>query len=196
MLTIPSTSIIIVPDVAFVVRNFVACGGETFYTSSAPHLKETSAKTRFMARYGVPYTYKGRPLPSFEFTPFLQLLRAGLELTLETPFNAAVVNRYRDGTQGLAPHSDTQAIPQLGKQPIIAGVSFGATRQFVIQGRKKTDQPIVTDLNHGDLVVMHGSSQSHFRHSIPTILTHEVSPRWSVTFRYHIPVEVTEAPAQ
>jgi alkylated DNA repair dioxygenase AlkB len=186
MLTIPSGSITIVPDVAFVVRDFVTCGAADLYISSSPHLKETGSKSRSMARYGVPYTYKGHPLPTFGWTLFLEGLRVKVEAALGVPFNAAVVNRYKDGTQGVPPHSDARAIPQLGKQPIIAGVSFGATRQFVLQGLKKVDQPIITDVNHGDLVVMYGRSQSHYRHSVPTVLTHEVSPRWSVTYRHHI----------
>ena len=194
MLTIPSGSIIIVPDVAFVIRDFVTSGGSPFYTETLPRLKETGTKTRSMARFGVPYTYKGHPLPAFEFGPVLLALKALIENALGTSFNAAVVNRYRDGTQGVAPHSDTQAIPQLGKQPIIAGLSFGATRDFVMQGRKKVDQPIITQVNHGDLLVMHGISQSHYKHGVPTDLTRELMPRWSVTFRQHI--TVTPAPEE
>lgn len=186
MLHIPSGSQVIIPDVLFVYRNFFNVGGSLLYTETASHLKETSSKARGMARYGVPYTYKGHKLPTFEFTPFLQRLRAGLEFTLMVPFNAAVVNRYKDGSQNVPPHSDAQAIPQLGKQPVIAGLSFGATRQFVIQGLKKTSQPVSIDINHGDLYVMHGQSQSHYRHSIPAIAGKEIMPRWSVTFRHHV----------
>ncbi len=143
MLTIPAGSTVTIPDVAFIYSNFLgSVGGGLLYTETAPHLKETSAKTRSMARYGATYTYKGHTMPSYEFTPFLQRLKVGLEWVLGVPFNAAVVNRYATGLQGVAPHNDTSAIPELGKQPVIAGVSFGATRPFVLQGRKKADQPV------------------------------------------------------
>jgi len=41
---------------------------------------------------------------------------------------------------------------------------------------------------NGDLLVMHGISQSHYKHSVPTDLTRELLPRWSVTYRQHITV--------
>jgi alkylated DNA repair dioxygenase AlkB len=186
MLTIPSGSQVIIPGVLFIYRDFLAnVPGSCLYNETGAHLKETSSGTRGMARYGVPYTYKGRPLPAFPFTPFLQRLQVGLQWVLNVPFNAAVVNRYRDGGQSVPPHSDSTAIPQLGKQPVIAGLSFGSTRDFVMCGLKKSSTPIVIPVNQGDLYVMHGQSQSHYRHSIPCVST-PVGPRWSVTFRHHV----------
>lgn len=185
MLTIPSGSVTVIEGAAFVVRGFAAhLPACELYTQSASHVKLTSAKARSMARYGVPYTYKGRPLPSYEWTEFLRTLKVLTEEALGVPFNAAVVNRYATGSEGVALHSDARAIPQLGKFPVIAGVSFGATRDFVMQGLKKTSEPVVTQVNHGDLFVMHGNSQSHFKHGVPTTEA-VVLPRWSVTFRFH-----------
>lgn len=188
MLTIPSGSVVVVPGVALHYTGWLLIEDPGLYSECAPHLKETSSKARSMARYGVPYTYKGRPLPSYEFTPFLEYMRVRLAVLLGVEFNAAVVNYYADGSKGVGMHSDTRAIPQLGKQPVIASVSFGATRAFHLQGLKKADQPIITQLGHGDLFVMHGSSQSHYKHGVP-VTDKPVAPRWSVTFRYHVVAE-------
>lgn len=52
-------------------------------------------------------------------------------------------------------------------------------------GLKKSSTPVIIPVNQGDLYVMHGQSQSHYRHSVPATSS-PVGPRWSVTFRHHV----------
>ena len=139
---------------------------------------------RQMARFGATYTYFGRPLPTYPIGPCLAALQLLVQNVTKMSFNAAVVNLYVDGMAKLPPHSDTRAIPQLGKAPTIAGVSLGAVRPFVFQNLKKGAGHITHNisLGHGDLYTMTGVSQSHWRHGMPA---HPmcVTPRVSITFR-------------
>jgi alkylated DNA repair dioxygenase AlkB len=44
-----------------------------------------------------------------------------------------LANLYRDGNDTMGWHSDDE--PELGAQPIIASLSLGATRKFVLKSR-------------------------------------------------------------
>jgi hypothetical protein len=188
ILTPPAAAQVIVPDALFVVTQWLEgtslfCGVQKECSGS---IKDTSSGSRAMARFGLPYTYKGRPLPSTPFSqaPCLDFLRVLIQDFLGCSFNAAVVNRYSTGEHYLPHHSDTHAIPQLGQDPVIAGISWGATRAFEFKGKKKNDVALVHHQAPGDLVVMHGISQRFYTHGIP--VSHLCSlPRWSVTFRFH-----------
>src|SRR4051812_36579464 len=51
-------------------------------------------------------------------------------------FNSALVNLYRSGSDYVRWHADNE--PCFGKNPIIASVSFGATRKFQLKPVKIT----------------------------------------------------------
>jgi alkylated DNA repair dioxygenase AlkB len=60
-------------------------------------------------------------------------------------------------------------------------LSLGAPRRFVLAARRGKERHALT-LGHGDLCVMRGTCQRHFRHGIPR--TREpVGERVSLTFR-------------
>lgn len=188
VLTLPSIARVIVPDALFVVPGFVYSYSmwSGIQGECSGSIKDTSSGSRAMLRFGVPYTYRGRPLPSTPFSqaPWLDFLRVLIQDFLGCEFNAAVVNRYASGEHHLPHHSDTRAIPQLSKEPVIAGISWGSTRPFEFRGLKK-DSPTHTVLQaQGDLVVMHGSSQRLYTHGVP-VAAGVNAPRWSVTFRFH-----------
>ena len=72
-------------------------------------------------------------------------------------------------------------------------VSFGTSRTFtlhpVIHGKRQKQGTIDLQLGHGDLLIMYGSCDKDFQHSIPSE-PHLSGERLSLTFRKHFTVSV------
>lgn len=134
---------------------------------------------RLTAWYGTnAYTYsKIKNVPA-QMPQWLEHLRKRLERETGVSFNSALCNLYRDGNDSVAYHSDDE--PELGENPTIASVSFGAPRKFLVRGLGKTHSLMLT---HGDLLLMYGRSQKDFVHCVPKT-TRLMGPRINVTFRY------------
>jgi alkylated DNA repair dioxygenase AlkB len=129
----------------------------------------------------VPYTYSGQTLPPRPFTPAVARLHEAVVARVGTGFNHVLANRYRDGQDSMGFHADDE--PELGPDPIVATVSLGATRRFVVKPRKPTaGPPLALELAHGSLVVMGGSCQRHHVHGIPR-QAGASGERVSLTFR-------------
>ncbi|MDR7097656.1 alkylated DNA repair dioxygenase AlkB [Lysobacter niabensis] len=129
---------------------------------------------------GTAYRYSGtlfepRPWPSS-----LQRLRERLSAELDVGFNSVLANRYRDGRDCMGWHSDSE--PELGPAPLIASVSLGATRRFVLKHRDRPQEKLAIDLPHGSLLVMAGATQRHYRHALPRTAK-AVGERINLTFR-------------
>ncbi len=126
------------------------------------------------------YRYSGRSLEPRPFGPELATVRDRVAAATGLPFDHVLVNRYRDGNDSMGMHADDE--PELGADPVVAAVSLGATRRFVIQPRKKkTGGRRVIALEHGSLLIMGGSFQHELRHGIPR--TAAAGERISLTFR-------------
>jgi alkylated DNA repair dioxygenase AlkB len=114
------------------------------------------------------YTYSGRTMRAAPWLAGLTSLRARVEREADAPFNAVLLNLYRDGRDSMGMHSDDE--PELGRDPIVASVSLGQARTFVLQPKKRTAREGCSyeiDLGHGSLVLMLGSCQHHYRHGVP-----------------------------
>lgn len=98
---------------------------------------------------------------------------------IDTTFNSCLLNYYPSGTDGMGYHADDEK--ELGVQPIIASLSLGATRKFVLK-HKKTQDKIELYLESGQLVVMHGDTQKFWKHTITKTKT-VAEGRISLTFR-------------
>ena len=96
-----------------------------------------------------------------------------------TRFNSCLLNRYNNGNEGMAWHSDDEA--ELGPETGIASVSFGATRKFAFRHRQ-TRQKVEMLLHHGQLIVMRGQTQAHWQHALMKS-TRVTQPRVNLTFR-------------
>ena len=99
---------------------------------------------------------------------------------LGEPFRTAGLCYYRDGHDSVAWHGDTIG---RGKHhdTMVAILSLGAARRLLL--RPKTGgQSLSFSLGHGDLLVMGGSCQRTWEHSIPKT-ARDVGPRMSVQFR-------------
>lgn len=130
------------------------------------------------ARYG----YSGQALEPLPWTDALAALQARLESALGVVFNSVLANLYRDGADSMGWHSDDEA--SLGPQPVIASLSLGATRRFVLRHRHRRDlQTLTLPLEQGALLVMAGDIQRHWRHAVPKT-RRPVGARINLTFRY------------
>ncbi|MGM8898104.1 MULTISPECIES: alpha-ketoglutarate-dependent dioxygenase AlkB family protein [unclassified Psychrobacter] len=104
-----------------------------------------------------------------------QLAKTGIE----ADFNSCLLNYYPSGAEGMGYHADDEK--ELGVQPVIASLSLGATRKFVLK-HKKTQDKVELYLESGQLIVMHGDTQTFWKHSI-TKTTKANEGRISLTFR-------------
>lgn len=94
-------------------------------------------------------------------------------------YNSCLLNLYHDGSQGMAWHSDGER--DLKQNGAIGSISLGAERKFALKN-KKTKEVVTKILEHGSLLVMKGTTQTHWVHRLPpTKIVH--TPRINLTFR-------------
>lgn len=140
------------------------------------------AAPRLSAWYGdadAVYAYSGLQLSPQPWTALLNEIRQRVEALASARFNSVLLNRYRDGNDSMGWHSDDE--PELGRNPIIASVSFGATRRFKFRHRKQGLRATL-DLDDGSVLVMAGSTQHHWQHHLPKTKK-ALAPRINLTFR-------------
>jgi alkylated DNA repair dioxygenase AlkB len=125
------------------------------------------------------YRYSGITLEPRPLVGPLAELTERLNDELSAGFNHVVLNLYRDGSDHVGRHADCET--QLGYEPLIASLSLGAERRFVIEPKGKGRRWRKT-LGNGSLLVMSGSLQHRFRHSLPRQPS-VTEPRINVTWR-------------
>ncbi|MCG3863379.1 MULTISPECIES: alpha-ketoglutarate-dependent dioxygenase AlkB [unclassified Photobacterium] len=126
------------------------------------------------------YTYSGLTMHPQPWTSAVLDLKAQCEQQAQTSFNSVLGNLYRDGEDYMGWHQDNER--ELGHQPVIASLSFGATRQFVFK-HKITKEKIAFQLTPGSLLIMAGETQQYWQHALPK--TKRVNEaRINLTFRY------------
>ncbi len=133
---------------------------------------------------GASYRYSGATFAPHPWPDFLQPVREAVSEAAGVPFNSVLANLYRDGNDAMGWHSDDER--ELGPQPVIASLSLGATRRFVLKPRAADAGGDVArhvlDLPHGSLLVMAGDTQRRYRHALPRT-ARPVGPRINLTFR-------------
>jgi alkylated DNA repair dioxygenase AlkB len=136
---------------------------------------------RLVAWYGdAAYTYSGLTLEPRPWSPLLARLRDGAAAAAGAAFNSVLLNLYRDGADSMGMHQDDEE--ELGENPVIASVSLGATRRFVLRHVKKKGVGEDLELAHGSLLVMTGTTQHTYRHGLPKTKA-AVGERINLTFR-------------
>jgi len=136
---------------------------------------------RLVAWYGeLPYRYSGQTLEPRPEPDAVRRLREQVSEVAGTAFNHVVLNLYRDGGDHVALHSDSE--PELGREPVIASLSLGARRRFVLQPKRKRRYRKRLWLTHGSLLVMGGTLQHLWRHEVPREPA-VTEARVNVTFR-------------
>lgn len=131
---------------------------------------------------GTVYRYSGRTNEPAPWPAGLRSLRRRLEEFVDARFNSALLNLYRDEKDSMGWHADDER--ELGVNPLIASLSLGQSRRFWL---KHPRAPTVRlTLEHGSLLVMSGTTQHHWKHSVPKERQPR-RPRINVTFRYVMP---------
>lgn len=185
-----------VPDAElWLQRGFLEAGEATGYFERLRHELEWGQGSavlfgrpykipRLQAWYGDPdtrYTYSGMHLTAAPWTTALSELKSRIVEALAIPFNSVLANCYRGGGDGVGWHCDNER--GLGKAPVIASLSLGATRRFQLKHRSRRDLPITNlDLEHGSLLVMAGATQRYWHHQVPKTRA-RVGERINLTFR-------------
>jgi len=95
-------------------------------------------------------------------------------------FNSVLCNLYRSGADKNGWHRDNE--PELGVNPVIASVSFGAVRKFSLRHRT-TKRKIDIELPSCSLLLMRGESQHAWEHQLAATKK-VISSRLNLTFRY------------
>lgn len=147
----------------------------------------TARQTAWYGDAGMCYRYSGITRQPMPWLPLLVRIRAQVQARLRPAvpvhFNSCLLNRYEDGSQGMSWHADDE--PELGEAPVIASLSLGATRKFVLRHRA-SGQKVGLMLEHGQLLVMRGATQRHWQHAIMKS-TRVHAPRINLTFRVIMP---------
>lgn len=130
---------------------------------------------------GVAYTYSRKRYQAKPWTTTLQDLRRVAEEIAQAPFNCVLANLYRNERDSMGLHADDE--PELGSDPVIVSMSFGATRTFVLKHKTRRDVSVVRiPLTSGSILVMKGSTQRHWLHGIEK-KTRTLGPRINLTYR-------------
>lgn len=144
----------------------------------------TTRQIVWMGDSDVSYQYSGQSHQAIAWTDTVFHVKHHIEeqlsaLSIDVNFNSCLLNYYPSGDNGMGYHADDEK--ELGVQPIIASLSLGATRKFVFK-HKKTQDKVELYLESGQLIVMHGDTQSFWKHSI-TKTKMVNTGRISLTFR-------------
>ncbi|WP_179798586.1 alpha-ketoglutarate-dependent dioxygenase AlkB [Psychrobacter sp. BI730] len=145
----------------------------------------TTRKIVWMGDKNANYQYSGHvrqtvPWLDKVFHVKQKIEQALVEIGVIANFNTCLLNYYPSGADGMGYHADDEK--ELGHQPVIASLSLGATRKLVFK-HKKTQDKVELYLESGQLVVMHGDTQTFWKHTITKTKTVDAG-RISLTFRH------------
>ena len=138
---------------------------------------------RLSAWYGdddKPYTYSGITLNPNIWTTHLLEIKKAVEKEAQTKFSSVLLNRYRDGQDYVGWHTDSEK--ELGKNPIIGSVNFGAPRKFQLRRIDNPKEKFEVELGHGSVLIMMGETQHYWQHQVPKTAK-KIGERINLTFR-------------
>ena len=139
----------------------------------------TKRKVAWYADNPYEYTYSNATKQALIWTTELLELKTIVERKTGEQFNSCLLNLYHTGDEGMAWHSDGEK--DLQKDGAIASLSFGAERKFAFR-HKQSKETVSIYLPHGSLLVMKGTTQTHWLHRLPP--TKKIKrPRVNLTFR-------------
>ena len=139
----------------------------------------TKRKVAWYGDQGYEYTYSNVNRYALPWTVELLELRQRVQQLTGERFNSCLLNLYHTGEEGMAWHSDDET--DLKKNGAIASLSFVAERRFAFK-HKQSKEKVELYLEHGSLLVMKDTTQSHWLHRLPP--TKKVTTaRINLTFR-------------
>jgi alkylated DNA repair dioxygenase AlkB len=139
----------------------------------------TKRKVAWYGDVNFDYSYSNTTKSALPWTNRLLELKSVIEDKTGETFNSCLLNLYHNGQEGMAWHSDGEKA--LKKHGAIASLSFGAERKFAFK-HKETKEIVSLVLEHGSLLVMKGTTQTHWLHRLPPTKL-ATGPRVNLTFR-------------
>lgn len=136
--------------------------------------------TSLFGNEGKPYSYSGITMQPNPWNTTLIYIKDKIEQTAEKNFTTVLANLYRNEKDSNGWHADNEK--ELGRNPIIASVSFGEERKFQLKHNTNPEAKITLNLNHGSLLLMKEGSQVYYKHQIPKA-TQPKKTRINLTFR-------------
>lgn len=104
------------------------------YMADGPHLQ---------------YTYSGLTVTPQPWSAAVQEVREAVEQLCGCRFNSCLLNQYRTGQDSLSWHSDNE-FHVYGREPTIASVSFGESRDFMLRHNDNRSHKIKFNLAAGE----------------------------------------------
>ncbi len=141
--------------------------------------------TAFYAENGLSYSYSNLKLPTRDFPETLKIIKSRLWEERGIAFNSCLANLYRNGRDSNGWHADDEK--ELGKNPTIASLSFGAARQFKFRRKDNHREQFGIRLTSGSLLLMRGETQHFWQHQIPKT-KQNIGQRINLTFRVLRPI--------
>lgn len=136
--------------------------------------------TAFYSENNNPYTYSNIKMYPNKFTKELVNFKRDIETFSSHRFTSVLLNLYRNGNDSNGWHADNEK--ELGKNPVIASLSLGASRIFQFKHRYLKDQKYSLVLDHGSLFFMKGEMQHFWLHQVPKTKK-DIGERINLTFR-------------
>jgi alkylated DNA repair dioxygenase AlkB len=136
--------------------------------------------TAWYGNSGKPYTYSGVTMQPVMWTPALLAIKEKIEIIAKVRFTSALLNLYRDGKDNMGWHRDNEA--ELGVNPVIGSVSFGASRTFKLRLYKDKNISRSLELGDGSFLLMRGETQHYWEHQVAKT-NKDVGVRINITFR-------------
>lgn len=139
----------------------------------------TKRKVAWYGEKPFEYTYSNTTKLALPWTKELLEIKEIIEKETGESFNSCLLNLYHTGEEGMAWHSDSET--DLKKDGAIGSLSFGAERKFAFK-HKDSKEKVELFLEHGGLLVMKDTTQTHWLHRLPP--TKKITnPRVNLTFR-------------
>ena len=138
---------------------------------------------RYTAWYGdsgTDYSYSGLKMQPLPWNEGLAFIRDKVSAVAGIQFNSVLLNWYRDGDDHMGWHTDAEK--ELGINPIICSVNFGATRRFQFRRIDDHAEKFELALSHGTVLIMRGETQHFWQHAVPKQRAVKQS-RFNLTFR-------------
>lgn len=148
----------------------------TVYGKSHPQPRLTA----LFGNEGKPYSYSNIIMQPHFWTPLTIFIKEKVEELVHEKFTTVLLNLYRDGKDSNGWHADSEK--ELGRNPVIASLSFGAIRPFHLKHNSIENQRLKIDLNHGSLLIMKGETQHFWKHQIAKTAK-PIGERINLTFR-------------
>lgn len=136
--------------------------------------------TALFGNEGKPYRYSNIVMQPHSWNPLLMFIKNEIVEICGEDFTTVLLNYYRDGKDSNGLHADNEK--ELGRNPAIASVSFGAERYFYLKHNSIKEKKLKIKLEHGSLLIMKGTTQHFWKHQIAKT-TQVIGPRINLTFR-------------